>query len=265
MQNRLLQFENIRNFRDFGGYETQCGGRLREQFLYRAAHQSDCSDMDIQKLNRLGIKVIIDLRRRQEQEKQPRNWPETAQSSVIELVECQLDEDGDAPHIAYLKQKNLSASSAEKFMQALYREIVLEPEHQRLFAHAITALATEKAPILIHCTAGKDRTGILCALILLLCGVARERVFEDYLLTHRANNLDQLLPQFLPQLKSFLGVEEIDEDALVPLFGVDPSFLEHAMEEIYEQYQSMEHYAHKALNIDSKLIAAMKDRLIIKA
>jgi protein-tyrosine phosphatase len=168
-----IQLEGVNNFRDFGALLGMPGQ------LFRSGHLAAATATDIAALKELGLAAIIDLRR--PSERAQRASPPDLSRHVI------MSEDGDraeAPHLEFLRQGDTSDEAVEAFLLDYYRKAPFEPRHVELFARAFRAIG--EGPILIHCTAGKDRTGILAALILAHHGAAWDVIVEDFLRTNSA-------------------------------------------------------------------------------
>lgn len=158
---RSYSFEKIDNFRDLGGFECPYG-MTSYGVIYRSATPCDATKSDVEKVARLGIKTIIDLRDPGSKEKKPSPFKGDARFSLIEL---EVNGNGRIP----VDHEDSIAS---------YMEMVEDPYAARKIIQAI--LSSDK-PCLIHCNAGKDRTGVFCSLILLAAGVRFEDINADYM------------------------------------------------------------------------------------
>ncbi|KAK1998152.1 tyrosine phosphatase [Colletotrichum falcatum] len=181
------------NFRDAGGYpiDAQPGRILRPGVVFRSAEPSRLTDEGVTRLKDLGITHIYDLRSTIELKRlaqagtscDAREWP-GAQRVFVPVFR---DQDYGPEAIA-LRYRNYSSDSTEGFTKA-YTDILRtasEPDHPNdPFRTILSHLATPEppSPMLVHCTAGKDRTGVICAIILSLCGVSDEVVAHEYSLT----------------------------------------------------------------------------------
>ena len=176
MQDRVKPFEGVRNFRDFGGYESSFGGRLKSGLLFRSGHYSEATEEDISALNALGIAFQVDLRRPDERERQVNKW----QAPRV------LTNDGgrevDAPHHKFLQQVEADAEKADNWMNDYYKAAPFKAHHKEHFSGWFETLAELGADdaALVNCAAGKDRTGILCALTHHVLGVSEDDIYADY-------------------------------------------------------------------------------------
>jgi len=251
MSDRLHKFDAIVNFRDFGGYATRDGRMVKRGRLFRAAHFHEASESDRARLDALGISALIDLRQAEERALSPNRW---SPARVI------AHDKSATPHVA-AAQDAFSAEIARATMAATYARFTQEDRFLRLFGDLFRVLAEAGGPVIVHCTAGKDRTGIACALVLTMLGVARETVFEDYLLTNAY--LDPAAREALvrariePLLGRALNVEE-----MTPLIGVEAVYLESAFAAIDAQAGSVEGYVRDVLGVGDDAIAAMRTHLL---
>lgn len=157
--------EGAFNFRDLGGLPLAGGGRLREGRLYRSDTLQALTAADVDLLvGRLGLRTVVDLRLAAEVEGEGRGL--LAGRPEVRFV--------DAP----LAMARTEGIAPERVLEHLYEECLqsdsLPRAVERIAAHA-------DAPTLFHCAAGKDRTGIVAALVLALAGVEREAIVADYL------------------------------------------------------------------------------------
>lgn len=254
---RLQTFDAIDNFRDYGDYATAAGRRVRPGRLFRSAHHADLSDADLARIGELGFGTVVDLRRPVERRRQPSRRPDGFDGLVIEN---DLDEAGEAPHITFLKTVNLTPDSSRRFMLGTYRSMAFALSHIDLFGRYFHALADADRPVLIHCAAGKDRTGLLAALTHAVLGVGRDDLVEDYLLTNVAVDLEARAPAIAEKLKSMTG-RTAPHDAVVAFMGVEPAFLETALDAIDNRYGSVEVYLDQGLGVDAATRERIRERL----
>ena len=173
------QMTKILNFRDFGGYSTTEGKFLRKGMLYRSGHLDSVNRSDLDILKNLGIKTIIDLRSRSEIKKE--------RPFIASIHHINLPIDFDMVVKNQLKpliwKKNAFDTIASIF-DRMYLDMV-DTSHSRIRKVFEILTNKENLPVLIHCRAGKDRTGFMCAIIQLALDVATENIFSDYLLTNQ--------------------------------------------------------------------------------
>lgn len=253
MTGRLHRFDALDNFRDYGDYASAAGRRIAGGRLFRSAHHARATDADLERLAGLGLAAVVDLRRPGERRDQPSRRPPGFAATVIE---SDLDDGREAPHITFLKTADLTVDAGRRFMTGTYRQLPFEPAHLDLFARYFRALGKADGPVLIHCAAGKDRTGLLAALTHHLLGVHRDDMVEDYLLTNSAVDLAGRAPAIARQLEAMTG-RPAAHDAVVAFLGVEPVYLETALGEIVARAGSVDAWLEQALGVD----AALRDRI----
>ncbi len=174
---RSLQLAGASNFRDLGGYIGVDGRPLRWRTLFRSDHLAALTPDDLAVLAGLKLTRSIDFRGDAERGATPYllpgvvNLPMPIEPTVVQRMKDLL-----------MTGQQLSPEGTVSLMQETYRAFVNDnaPRFAGLFAH----LLENDAPLVFHCTAGKDRTGFAAALILMALGVSRDVVMQDYLLTN---------------------------------------------------------------------------------
>jgi protein tyrosine/serine phosphatase len=254
---RHLPLEGVDNFRDYGDYPVAGGRRLRRGRLYRSASHARATDEDLERLAALDIAVVVDLRRKEERKREPSRRPAGFRGLVI-ANEQDHEEDGWRDHIM---NADLSAESFRAFLINYYREAPLDERHIDLFRRYFLTLAEADGPVLIHCAAGKDRTGILAALTHHVAGVHRDDMTADYLLTNDPVRMARRLPQVIQAIHEASG-KVPDEAAVMTAMGVDEVYLEAAFGVMAEQFGGADAYLERALGITAELREAVVARLV---
>lgn len=185
---RFLELEGTYNLRDVGGYPAR-EGTVRWSSLYRSDALHRLSDAGRDALAALGVRTIVDLRDPREIE----HAPSRTDGLGIETVHVPIF-GGAAPR---------SASDGVS-LERMYEHIV--EERSRPLADAVAAIADADGPTLVHCTAGKDRTGLVIALTLLAVGVDRDTVIADY--AHTQQRLAGEWLETMIERMRLLGVPE---------------------------------------------------------
>lgn len=258
MHDRLVDFERVLNFRDFGGWETADGAKVARGKLWRSAAFSDASDADIARLNAMDVRFLVDLRRPEERRHEPNKWPgETTRVFVN-------DEGAEGvalpPHLVALLQSDLTPKSTYDYMMSLYEEIPFDPRLIKLYRDWFAELGEGGAGV-IHCAAGKDRTGIGCALTLIALGVDEETVFADYEFTNAAVDLEKRMPKIQARMEERLG-RKLDSASLRPMLGVEVDYLRNALDAIEARYGSALAYMEQQLGVGARERAALQAKLL---
>ncbi len=175
-------------------------------------------------------------------------------------IPAEIDDGGEAPHVTFLKTADLTIDAGRRFMTGTYARLAFEPEHLDLFARYFRALGEGDGAVLIHCAAGKDRTGLLAALTHHLLGVHRDDMIADYLLTNTAVDLTSRAPAIARQLEAMTG-RPAAHDAVVAFLGVEPVYLETALDQIVARHGSIDAYLEQVLGVDTRLRDRIGERL----
>ncbi len=238
---RRLGLEGTPNFRDFGGYETDEGRRVKWGKLYRSGQLSTLTERDLELLDALDIDLVCDFRRLDEQENEPSRLPTrrppriaslpiTPGSNASFFEQAEADFDGPDTMFGFMVQINEDFAVAQT------------ETYGRMFAEI---LALDDASLLVHCAAGKDRTGFAAAIILMALGVSREVAMHDYLLTRRF-----FLPDAeIARLKQKYAMEHLPAEAVRPMLEVHEDYLARALDSIDERYPSVDAYLEQALGV----------------
>ena len=240
---RHLNLAGASNFRDLGGYPAKDGRTVRWRQIFRSNHLGHVTEADIEVLRGLGLKSAFDFRGTEERI--------AAMCGLAEIAVHSLPIEPTV--VAALRARlaagaTLSSADALEVMQDSYRNYVRynTQNFRALFAH----LLEDRAPLVIHCTAGKDRTGFACALILHTLGVPDDLIAEDYLLTNRFYRRDPAASNDLP------------EDVKQVLASVEASFLAAAFDAISADYGDLESYLRDGLGIRAGERAELKTRYL---
>jgi len=178
---RRLAFEGVQNFRDLGGYRTDDGGHTAWGQVFRADSLHKLTPSDLVAFERMGVKVVYDLRGDEERATHP-NPIDSIQLAVI-------GQPRDGERRAIDSDTFRAAADGERVLRDVYLGMLTHSA--RLFGQLITGLVDpDNRPAVFHCHAGKDRTGVAAALLLLGLGVDRETILDDYELTRRYRTLD---------------------------------------------------------------------------
>jgi len=254
---RHIKLEGLDNLRDYGGYATACGRGLKSGLLYRSAQHHQATDTDLEALEALGLAVIVDLRRADERKRAPsRRYP----GFTGEVIENDIG-DSDLGWEDMLRGRDPTVELFRTMSLEWYRTSPFEPRHLDLYARYFAALAAVDGPILIHCAAGKDRTGILAALTHHMAGVSRDDMLADYLLT---NTLDfhKVRAPTIAAMITKLAASAPSDEAVRTAMSVEPHYLEAALEAMTARHGSVDGYLRDALGVDARRRAGFEARLL---
>jgi protein-tyrosine phosphatase len=259
MNDRVLVFEGIHNFRDYGGYAAT-DGRLRQGLLWRSGQHCDATPDDLAGVADLGIATVIDLRGDNERQLMPCLRHESFDGLVLfapgETAGSEL-----APH-EEAGRGITTADEARAAMTRLYENMPFRTVLVRSLTLYFEALATREGGSLLHCLAGKDRTGLAAALLHRLLGVHEDDVMADYLLTNVAGNQKRRIAAAGDSIRQRYG-SQITDEAIETLMGVDAAYLDAATRSINERYGSTQRYAEEVLGVDAMRREALRQRLVV--
>jgi protein-tyrosine phosphatase len=249
-----LNFKSVLNFRDIGGIPAGGSKKIREGMIYRSANPDNISKDDLRKLQNINVRTIIDLRSATEKKKRKRvisnigtlSLPLDFQSVTRERME------------PFIRRKN-SEEILSDISNSLYLEIAdatmpLLPQVLDLL------LSPESSPVLIHCQAGKDRTGILCALILLSLGVERQFIIDDFMKSN-----DALLPYFRKTLlrRKILSFGFFPSERMLFVITVKQRNIESVIDRIEGYYGGITAYLQES-GFDIARLEELKGRVLLK-
>lgn len=243
MKNRLVELEGCLNFRDLGGYPTDSGNTVRWGQLYRADGLHHLSQTDVRHLrDEIGLGDIIDLRSSQELALDGRGRLETERIRFHHLPLFDVDRPTEQRAAAPV------ANLAELYL--------LMAEHAKApIRRVIATLANTDSPAVYHCAAGKDRTGVISALILGLLGVAHEVIVADYAASRE--NLDAIVER----LQSSEGYADMWKELPPDTLHANPETMIETLAGVDARYGGMEGYAREA-GLSQAELDALRNRLL---
>jgi protein-tyrosine phosphatase len=246
----------VPNLRDLGGHPAVDGMRVRKCLVYRSDDLVIKTGADAEALASLGLRVVFDLRTRNERDHRPDQLPDGVAHMALNVL-ADVKTDG-VPTFAELIEKPMVAAEvlgqgrAVALFERTYRDFVssqgARSAYRQLFLELTDADCT---PALFHCATGKDRTGWAAAALLLLLGVPFDVVLADYL---RSN--DHIIPAFQHVFDKF-EARGGDLEILRAIFGVREEYLAAALAEMSTRFGDIEGYFAEGLGIDG----ATQDRL----
>ena len=251
---RGLGLATVPNLRDAGGYRTADGRWVRMGLVYRSDQLDRLSDGDFARLGALGLGTIADLRTESERTREPDRVPAGTRHVVLDVA---ADSDSMGGDLRKALTK-IAAGEGVAMLTEANREFVALPSARAAYGTLLKDIASDRAPLLYHCTSGKDRTGWASAVLLSLLGVPRETVIQDYL----ASN-DYLAAKNRASLAAIAKADSSLNPAFFePVLGVRAAFIEAAFAEAETRYGSMEAYARDALGIDAATLEALRAHML---
>lgn len=240
------------NFRAVAGYATR-DGRLRPGALWRSGAFDGIGAEGLQGLRDREVTTVFDLRADIEKTRKPS--PLLGQPDFTVATMPHDIRSGDLA--AVLRQPGAVPEDAAAVMTAIYRRLLRE--FDGVYALCLRTVIATKTPVAIHCTAGKDRTGIAVALILDLLGASRADIFDDYLRTNAAR--DQLRTKLVHREQG-ADYGPVPPALVEPVIAADPRYLAAMFETLEADHGGSRAYATQALGLSGAELDALAARLL---
>jgi len=237
-----IELEGCLNFRDLGGYPTKGGARLRHRLLYRSDALHHLSADDVRRLrDEIGIISVLDLRSSGELRNEGRG---------------RLEHEPIAFHHVPLFEGDTNAGREQARQMSLADTYFLLAEFAKsAVARVVTLLSECDGPAVYHCAAGKDRTGVISAVLLGLLDVDNEVIVADYALS--SENLDAIVER----LMASQGYKQMFAALPPETLHANPETMTGFLERLAGRYGSISEYALSA-GIDAAAIDQLKRRLL---
>ena len=251
-----------KNLRDLGGTPVRGGGEIAQGKLFRAealAHpgastaHTILTEDDVATYRDLGIKTVVDLRSAREQMQTPSAWIAPS-GARLESIPFDDGVEGDTNFLRQIQEGTLQDFSADDL--AAYYVTILQRRGPEFGAAVRVCATSDHLPVLVHCASGKDRTGLLVALLLELLGVDRDHVVAEYALT------ESIWPD---RIKSFASVFEgfdVDLSRVLTLFLSPPEAMRKALEGIDAEYGSVTQYMTDACGVSAAEIESLRAAMV---
>jgi protein-tyrosine phosphatase len=268
MDDRVKPLSGVHNFRDYGGYAAR-GGMLKTGLLFRSGQPCEATDADLAVIDNLALATIIDLRGDSERESWPcRRAPGFAADILFAAGETAGA--GGAAHVVAARDV-VTVADAHAAMIDLYAFMPRRPNLQSALRHYFSTLANQPdagpdfgpGASMVHCFAGKDRTGLAVALFHRLMGVHHDDVMSDYLLTNSAGNSAARIEAGAAALRK--RRPQASEAAIKALMSVQPAYLDAALITIDAEWGSVSTYTEAVLGVDRAARDRMTENLVIAA
>ena len=247
------RLEGADNFRDVGGlgegYRTADGGHVARGVVYRS-NALTLTGADLAALGKLDISDIVDLRTTAEIEAKP----------DTDIPGATWAHDDVLGSVASLATPTFeTAADAEAMMDGAYESMVTSADARKAIGAALTTIANASGAVIVHCTAGKDRTGWTSALLLHVAGADQETIDQNYLLTNQYSRAS-----ISAALK---GMTEHDGEAAAaayaPLLGVQQSFLDASYSAVADEYGTVDGYLTTGLGLSKDTLEKLRSKLSV--
>jgi len=259
---RHLPLQGTPNFRDLGGYRTSDGRYTRWGVIYRSGVLTYLTGEDFRYLSHLGIRVVCDFRTGQENEESPERWLEDPAVAHVALPIGDSSNRKMNQDLEQLLSGNPTPEQLREHLQQLYGKFVIDAAPQ--FAGVFTQLKQEHLPLLYHCTAGKDRTGVFSAILLRVLGVPMETIVADYTLTNQYLHSGSAQPVASQKAltKTNPAFAKLTHEQQKVLMAADPSYIRSAFAIIDQHYGSFDQFRSQALHLSDQDVTLLKSRLL---
>lgn len=247
------------NFRDIGGYKTTDGHKIRSHVIFRSGELSGLNASDQHLLESLRIRYEIDIRTDKERAEAPTRWGKNAPEAIAISVGEARNAD-PARSVASSAAELKNPADAQRYLQQATIRIATQGAAE--IGEVMRRLARGDEPAVIHCSAGKDRTGVTVAVLMTLLGAPRDAVEREYVRS------DEAAGQQLERMKARertgtpSGFLSLDPAVLRTLLGAKTEYLEAAFRAIDEQYGSFDAYTRNGLKITPDQIQALRAKLL---
>jgi protein-tyrosine phosphatase len=250
---RRIALDGAANFRDIGGYPTNRNNRVKWRKIFRSGHLASLTENDHQVLNELGIRTICDFRSTEEIARQPNRLPENTSLQYLHLpIVNKTMEPTEA--VTRIMKGDTSWFTQDFMVKAYIENIDAFPDIWHHFFKQLTQQSSR--PFLFHCTAGKDRTGVCTALILLSLGVSEKWVIHDHALSNVYNS------EQIHNIQENLRKVGVDPEKLMNYMTAPKAAIVAVIEHINKKYESARNYLIQKANVKATWIEKLEEDML---
>jgi len=250
---RRILLHGAANFRDIGGYPAHKHKRIKRHKIFRSGHLAFLTENDHRILNAMGIQSICDFRSTEEIARQPNRLPEKSSWQYLHLpIVNKTMEPTEA--VTRIMKGDIDWFTKDFMVNAYIEKI--EAFHDTWFLFFKTVCQRSFRPLLFHCTAGKDRTGVCAALILLSLGVSKKWVIHDHGLSNKYN-AEQTI-----KIQKSLRKVGVDPDKLMDYMTAPKSAIVAVIEHINKIYGSARGYLTQKAMVPDAWIDTLEEEML---
>ncbi len=252
---RFVPLYGASNFRDFGGYPGAGGRTIRWRRLFRSNKLSGLSEADGARLDSLGVRTVFDLRARAEREADPTAWSHPT-------LQVRTYRPGHKRRLVDMAlEYPPTLEGVQALMHDFYAEMPFTMAH--VFGEIIREVAQGASPCLVHCSAGKDRTGMAAALLQAALGAGREAIVADYELTNaRPRPISDMARAVTPDARGGDLRARYPPEAIEAMMAADPAYIGAALDAIEARHGSLAGFIQEGLGVDAATVARLRTELL---
>lgn len=257
MEPLLIRLQGAPNFRDIGGYPSGAGRRIKRAHIFRSGELSRLTDADFATLRRLGIRFVADLRTHTERDIHPSRL---AAEAEIEFHHADITMDvriGDRNVMELIVEEKTPEGVARTVAMSYGVIADLCGPALRLITER---LSTGAGPLLFHCTNGRDRTGVIAAMLLYMLGASRDSIVADFMLTNERMDVEMVIANSLATMRKALG-DFITREMVERVTLVQAQAIEAMFDSFAAKYGSPEGYL-RHFGIDEAMVCGLREQLL---
>lgn len=258
---RQVQLEGAQNFRDIGGYPAAGGKKIKRGLVYRSDSLYKLTDADYEKLSTLGIATVCDFRSSYEREREVTVWKAKPTPEMMNPAMGGGAAPGQDPTKTFIgpllaaETPEQANALADTMMRTGMIKMINEEAGQ--IGKMLRRLTDTDKPMLYHCTAGKDRTGVSTAFLMKILGVPEESIYEDYLLVNKLVPPSKNAAETAKRLEAMAG-RPVDPKPFEALMGTRREWLAAGFAAIPD----FDAYRREKLGISDADVAKLRARLL---
>ncbi len=243
MEDRQIAFDRLHNFRDLGGYRSADGRTVAWRRMFRSDSLAKLRDEDWNRFRALGISTVIDLRYPWEIEAKGR----VRAHESFRYVNLSIE------HRPYDQATIDPAVDPWRYLADRFAEVLEDGPAE--IRQVIEVIAAADGPVVFHCASGKDRTGLIAALVLSLLEVPEEQILADFALTERATE----------RLVADWRAANPGRDLLWPSYGRAPAeIMELVLDGIRARYGSVAGYLRDTAGVSDAVVSGLRERVLVR-